>query len=89
MQPEKPNVDETLIGSRIEMCWVYTEQNGTKVKVWCKGLVVAVLKSNKVHVQWDTDYLHPGESKISKEKLLKTKWNKHTEKCWRMDLDHQ
>ena len=55
MQPEKPNVDETLIGSRIEMCWVYTEQNRTKVKVWCKCLVVAVLKGDKVHVQWDAD----------------------------------
>ena len=89
MQPETPNVDETLIGSRIEQCWPYTEQNGTIVKVWCKGLVVAVLKGDKVHVQWDADYLRPGESKISKEKLLLTKWNKHTEKGWKMDLDYQ
>ena len=65
------------------------EQNGTNVKVWCKCLVVAVLKGDKVHVQWDADYLRPGESKISKEKLLKMKWNKHTEKGWRMDLDYQ
>lgn len=89
MQPERPDVDEKLIGSRIEQCWPYTEKNGRIVKVWCKGLVVAVLKGDKVHVEWDEDYLRPGDSKITKEKLLLTKWNKHTHQGWRMDLDYQ
>ena len=68
---------KNCIDAKIKQCWKYTEQSGEVVKVWCKGVVVGVLKNSRVHVQWDKDYLRPGGLKVIKEKNLMTLYNKH------------
>ena len=79
MQPPKPNVDEHLIDVRIEQYWNYTEPDWKVVPVWCKGVVVAVKNNSKVHIRWDDDYVANGDPKVTEERLLVTKWNKHVE----------
>ena len=55
--------------------------------MWCLGVVVGVLNNNQVHVKWDKTYLREGDAEITKEKFLKTKWNKHVQDGWRMNVD--
>jgi hypothetical protein len=85
-QPPRPNVDESFVGSRIEQLWIFTEKDGTKVPQWCQGEVIAVKKGNKVHIKWDEECLREGDAKVSQERLLVSKYNKHVEEAWRMDL---
>ena len=87
LQPPRPSVDKTLIDARIEQCHEYYEKNGDKVLVWCLGVVVGVLNNNQVHVKWDKTYLREGDAEITKEKFLKTKWNRHVQNGWRMNVD--
>lgn len=87
MQGTKPPVDASLIGARIEQLWNYTEEDGTVVPQWCQGVVVAVKKQDKVHIEWDDACFHIGDQKITEERLLKTKWNKQVEGAWRWNLD--
>ena len=51
MQPPKPKVDETLIDARIEQHWEFTERSGKVVGMWCKGVVVDVVKGNQVCIE--------------------------------------
>ena len=53
---------------------------------WCQGLVVAVKNGNKLHVEWDDSCLRDGDPNITEEKFMVSKWNKHTEGAWRLDL---
>ena len=87
MQPSRPKVDETFLGAKIQQFWEYTETSGKVVGMWCKGEVVGILKNNHVHVEWNKEYLRPGDKKVTKQKLLQTFWNKHKEEAWRMNLD--
>jgi hypothetical protein len=87
MQPSRPKVDESFVNARIEQYWEFNEKNGKVVGVWCKGVVVGVLKNNHVHIEWDKQYLRPGELEVSKERLLVSFYNKHKEEGWRMNLD--
>ena len=94
MQPNKrPEIDESFVGARIEQLWIYKEKTGKEkeireTRVWCQGEVVAVRKGNKVHVKWDKKYLREGDSEVTEEKFLVSKWNKHTEESWRMDPEY-
>ena len=75
-----PTIDVTFIGTRIEQFWEFTEPNGTKKLIWCKGTVVAVNNNNnKVRIKWEKEYYRSGDLEISEEALLKTKWNKQVE----------
>ena len=51
-------------------------KNGEVVGVWCKGVVVGVMKGNNVHIEWDKEYLRPGDLKVIQEKLLVKNWKK-------------
>ena len=87
MQPKKqPAIDENFIGAEIEQLWDFKEPDGTIVNQWCRGEVVAVKKNNKVHVQWDKSCLREGDPEITEETFLKSKWNKHSVRAWRMYL---
>ena len=86
MQPPSPKVDETFIGARIEQLWEFKETDGTMVKQWCQGEVVAVKKNSRVHIKWEKECLRKGDPAITQEKLLKSKWNKHVIQAWRMNL---
>ena len=63
MQPPRPTMDESFVNARIEQYWEFNEKNDKVVGVWCKGVVVGVLNSNHVHIEWDKEYLRPGERK--------------------------
>ena len=86
-QPPRPLVDENFVDEKVEQCWEYTEKNGTISGEWCKGIVVGVMKNNKVHIKWDEKSLRPGELKITTETFLISKWNRTVEFGWRMNLD--
>ena len=86
-QPPKPLVDENFVDEKVEQCWEHTEKNGTIPGEWCKGVVVGVMKNNKVHIKWDEKSLRPGELKITKETFLISKYNRTVEFGWRMNLD--
>jgi hypothetical protein len=86
-QGPMPTVDETFVGAKIEQLWDFTEKGGTVVQQWCQGVVVAVKKNSKVHIEWDKSCVRDGDPKITQERLLKTKWNKHVEEAWRMNLE--
>ena len=85
-QGAMPDVDETLIGAKIEQLWEFKEEDGTVVPQWCQGEVVAVKNNNKVHIQWDESCLRKGDPKVTQERFLKSKWNKHVNEAWRMNL---
>ena len=87
VQPPRPTINEDFIGARIEQFWEYKENNGEVVGVWCKGVVVGVMKGNKVHIEWDKEYLRPGDLKVTQEKFLVKKWKKEEPQGWKMDLD--
>ena len=54
----------------------YEEPDGSTIKIWCQGEVVAVRTKNRVHIEWDASTLREGEP-ITEETLLKSKYNKH------------
>ena len=83
MQPRRPNVDEGLIDRRTEQLWDFHEPDGTVVQVWCRGVVVGVKGNSKVHIRWDDAYLKKGDPKVTEERFLVSKWNKHVEESWR------
>ena len=76
-----------MIGAKIEQLWEYTEKDGTVVPQWCRGVVLAVKKQNKVRIKWDADCLRDGDPPVTDERFLKSKWNKHVEEGWRWNLD--
>ena len=86
-QCPRPEVDDNLIGTKIEQLWEFTEGDGTVVPQWCQGIVVAVEKNNRVHIKWDKKCLCEGDLMVTQEKFLKTKWNKQVNEAWRMNLD--
>ena len=66
MQPLRPTMDGSFVNARIKQYCEFNEKNGNFVGVWYKGVVVGVLKHNDVHVEWDKEYLGPGERKYWK-----------------------
>jgi hypothetical protein len=77
MQPPRPTADTSCIDARNEQYWKYIEENGKVVGIWCKGVVVRVLKNKNEHIQWNTDYLQAGDNTVTKEIFLNMFWNKH------------
>ena len=69
IQPDRPEVNEELIGARIEKMWEFNELDGNKVNQWCKVIFIATNKLNRVHIQWEKDTLYEGHPKISQETL--------------------
>ena len=89
---QPPKLNEDFIGMHIEQLWNFTEDSGTKVRIWCKGKVVSVSNNKrypKIRIKWDPLYLRPGELEVTEEVLLPSKWNKQDEKAWRLNLDNQ
>ena len=60
--------------------------------VQCQGLVVAVKekknRKHKVRIKWNEAYVREGggDPVVTEETLLKTYWNKHRIKGWRLNL---
>ena len=66
-------------GYKLEMCFSFTEENGTRRVMWCCGKVKHVRgtdnKEVKVKVNWDKEFVACGQNKISEETLKKGLWN--------------
>ena len=77
IQPDRPEVNEELIGARIEQLLEFNQLDGNKVNQWCKVTVVSIKQVNKVHIQLEEDTLHEVHPKISQETLAKSRYNKH------------
>lgn len=72
-----PNVDSSLVGFKIEMLFSYTETDGSTFLNWCHGRVTKIVneKNRTVQITWDEECLSEGDLKLSKHKLMKSKWN--------------
>ena len=66
--------------------WKFFEEDDTEVLQWCQGVVVAVKSKNKVHIEWNDNCLRKGDPKITEETFMVSKWNKHVEEAWRLDV---
>jgi hypothetical protein len=87
-----PELDESFIGFNIEMLFQYDNDDGTMYLNWCHGVVTSIVsqKSRYVLVKWDRECLDPGGPKMTKEKLLVSRWNpkKAPKGSWREYFGH-
>ena len=69
--------DRIFVGFKIEVLFLYTEDDGTTYLDWCDGVVVSIVngKTNNVRIRWNKDILRAGDPRESNQKLLETKWN--------------
>ncbi len=51
LQPARPEVDENLVGSEIEILYEFVEPDGSTKKMWCQGVVVADQTRNRIHIE--------------------------------------
>ena len=65
----RSKVDETMLDVRIEQLWEYVEEDGTVVKRWCSGVVVAVKTQIRVRIRWDKEHIQDG-LEITQQKLM-------------------
>ena len=82
-----PDVDDTLVGARLEVCFECNLDDGGQELRWCVGKVMSVKNEKKVLMKWMANKEHGEEATISNQRLLKTKWNpldKHTSGGWRL-----
>ena len=70
----------------------FQKDSNKSVLTMCQGLVVAVKEKrkgkHKVIIKWNEAYVRErgGDPAVTEEILLKTYWNKHHVKGWRLDL---
>ena len=59
------------------MLFQYDNDDGTMYLNWCHGVVTSIVsqKSRYVLVKWDRECFDPGGPKMTKEKLLVSRWN--------------
>ena len=87
-----PPIDASFVDTRMEQLLEYTEENREVRVQWCQGLVVTVKEKksgkHKVRIKWSAAYVREGGGypAVIEETLLKTYWNKHRIKGWRLDL---
>lgn len=72
-----PVIDDSFEGFRVEMMFLYNDENGESLTNWYHGTVNKVLnkKTKAVKVKWDCECLGDGDKEETKEKLLPSKWN--------------
>ena len=98
-QGSRPEIDEALVGIRIESIFHYILPEGVfgDALMWCSGEVINVdprpykdfPKGKSAMVAWDAnDRVEPPEKAITLPvKLLPSLWNKDCLGAWRFDLD--
>lgn len=73
---------DDLVGRRIRMKFAYEEAD--EDNDWCCGEVVAVKRHNRVHVEWDDEWMGPDEQKITDEELKPDLFNRDEEGAWQV-----
>ena len=69
-QPARPEVNENLVGSEIEILCEFVKPDGSTKKMWCQCVVVAVQTCNRIHIEWDVSTFCDGDEPITEETLL-------------------
>ena len=85
-------------GFKIDKLFIRSDE-GDDYPMWSQGVVDKLICKSvseessfvKVEVKWNADCVMEGEAKVTKEKLLKSKYNleTHTYGVWREDLHHK
>ena len=77
------------------MLFEYNEDDGPVLQ-WCQGVVIEIVGEPRskhviVKIEWKKECLKDGDPKITKQKLLKSKWNIDIPEdgAWREDLYHK
>ena len=82
-----PEVDENLVGFKIEYCFTYSDDDGTPYDAWCDGVVEKVIneKTRMVLIRWNEKKVHEGDQLVSRHKLAIRSWNPKNPKggAWR------
>jgi hypothetical protein len=79
-----PEVDENLVGFKIEYCFTYSDDDGTPYDAWCDGVVVEKVineKNRMVLIRWNEKKVHEGDQLVPRHKLAIQSWN--PKKQWR------
>ena len=94
MQQTSWAIDKIWAGSfQIDMCFAYGDEDG-EVLQWCQGTVLKILREEKtsvtVEIKWDKECLREGDREVSRDKLMRSKWNsnEHEQGTWRENLHH-
>ena len=60
--------------------------------VWCQGKVVELVKQTDtqavVKIKWNESCLQPGDPKVTRQVLKKSKWNQQKKDAWRKKTVH-
>ena len=78
---------------KIDMCFAYGDEDG-EILQWCQGTVLRILREEKtfvtVEIKWDKECLREGDREVSRDTLMRSKWNsnEHEQGTWRENLPH-
>jgi hypothetical protein len=82
----------------IDVLCEYTDDECEPTYVWCQGKVVELMRQTDteavVKIKWNETCLQPGDPKVTRQVLKKSKWNPQkkdawrTNGAWREDLFH-
>ena len=82
----------------IDMLCEYVDDECERMYVWCQGKVVELVRQSDteavVKIKWNEACLQPGDPKVTRHVLKKSKWNPQkknawkTNGAWREDLLH-
>ena len=88
-----PKVDDLFVGKRIDVLYSFDILDGherEKGLRWCQGEVIKIIPGKqkpRVEVLWDAIPELNQDQHTSVQILPESKWNKHIEGAWRMDID--
>jgi hypothetical protein len=96
MQQTSWAIDKIWVGSfKIDMCFAYDDEDGEVLQLqWCQGTVLKILREEKtsvtVEIKWDKECLREGDREVSRDTLMRSKWNsnEHEQGTWRENLHH-
>jgi hypothetical protein len=75
------------------MCFSYGDEDG-EILQWCQRTVKRILREETtyvtVEIKWDKECLREGDREVSRDKLMRSKWNssKHEQGTWQKNLHH-
>ena len=72
-----PDINDALIGYKIEMLFEYPSDDGSQYLDWAHGVVTGIVneKTRRVEIEWDDECVAEGDYSTSKDVLFIRKWN--------------
>ena len=71
----------------IDMLCEYIDEECEPTYVWCQGKVVDLVRQTDteavVKIKWNKACLQPGDLKVTKHGLKKSKWNPQAKNAWK------